>query len=496
MALIDQATAFWRFGDPLSSNKLVDALGRGNDLTPFLRPAPVTLDFRMGSSNNPMQQLFGALAKWGKWNRALTPAEKNALFVGEAWPFVTTASLKDAVAYYLLDEVTGALSYNDATGRGNVLRSAGTPSRTTGPGGANATLFEAGDSLWRPYTSDLQTGNYPWTIAGWVKLSSPIVTAAVRQQIFWGQWQTSGQTSGTNVYFDSTAANLHSFCVDGGFPDYISQGPAVTNTSVLNPSADTWYFILTEYEPMANLLSLTVDNQPASTASLGPIQQPVPVPGRVGYGSHFRLNPPFAFGTQSGWDGPAWTDGSCYAAMRRTADVSFGNDSFTVWGWIKCDETTATQAVIGIFDPNIDAVEWAVQISAGKLFWVIGNGGNGYEFNNATSIDTNWHLFICWYDKANSKICVSLDSAAPAEKVIAITPGAMYGNARLLVGAASRNDTAGEPIGQQFRGTLNAVGIASGVPSATDRAALWNGGAGIALGKPRRGRAGDALPHP
>jgi hypothetical protein len=495
MALVDQATAFWRFGDPLSSNKLVDALGRGNDLTPFLRPAPVTLDFRMGSSNNPMQQLFGALAKWGKWNRALTVAEKAALYGGEAWPFATTASLKDAVAYYLLNEATGTLAYNDATGRGNVLRSAGTPSQTAGPtGGSYATLFEAGDSLWRPYTSDLQTGNYPWTIAGWVKLTGPIVTGAVKQQVFWGQWQTSGQTSGTNVYFDSTTLNEHSFCLDGGFPNYISQGPVITDTNALNPSADTWYCLVSEYDPATNLLSLTVNN--TTTASLGPIQQPVPVPGRVGYGSHFRLNPAFDFGTLSGWDGPAVPDGSCHASMRRTADVSFGNESFTVWRWIKCDETVATQTVIGIFDPNIDAVEWAVQVSAGKLFWVIGNGGNVYEFNNATSIDTNWHLFICWYDKANGKLCVSLDGAAPAEKTIAVTPGAMYGNARLLVGAASRNDASEYSIGQQFRGALNAVGIARGVPSAADRAALWNGGAGIALGKPRRGRAGDVMPHP
>lgn len=85
--IINNATAFWRLGDPVSSNKLVDALGRGNDLTPYLRPRPVTLDFRMGSNNAPTQQLHGSLAKWGKWNRLLTAAEKGALNAKQAWPF-------------------------------------------------------------------------------------------------------------------------------------------------------------------------------------------------------------------------------------------------------------------------------------------------------------------------------------------------------------------------------------------------------------------------
>lgn len=493
MALIDNATAFWPLGDSLSSNKLMDTMGRGNDLTPYLRPAPVTLDFRMGSSNNPAQQLFGALSKWGKWNRLLSSTEKGALYAKQSWPFSATPSLSDAAVYFLLDEPTGSASYADATGRGNTLLSQGTPTQTAGPLASDkGTLFGAGDSLWRPATSDLQTGNHPWTVCGWVKLSSPIPSGELTQQIFWGQWQTHGQTSGTNIYFDQTTTGFATFCVDGGFPNSLAQGPAITNTKFMNPAAETWYFILTEYDPEANALSLSINNQTSLTSSLPLIQQPIPAVGKVGYGSRFFLNEQFNFGANNGWDRPPSPDGSCHAFLDRNSDVSFGNNSFTVWGWFKTKDMLATgsnpQTLVGIFRPSPSAIEWVVQLtrSNGKcyLWWVVGDGGAGYNAVSVEVTNIDWNFFACWYDKSTGSIHLKLNDASPLSSAITVTPGCMYGSARLTLGAASR--TAGD--GQQFEGMLNAIGVARGVPTTSDLSMLWNGGNGILVGQPRHAR--------
>jgi hypothetical protein len=115
MNILDRAVAFWRLGDALSANRR-DSTGRGNDLICDLVPAPSAVSFTMAGNAAGWQILAGRLAKWGKWNRLLTSTEKSALAGGEAWPFSTTTSLRDAKVYYLLDEVSGATTFVDATG--------------------------------------------------------------------------------------------------------------------------------------------------------------------------------------------------------------------------------------------------------------------------------------------------------------------------------------------------------------------------------------------
>jgi hypothetical protein len=488
MSLLENATAFWRLGDPLASNRFIDALGNGNDLYPNLRPTPVQLDFRIGSNNAPTQQTFGALSKWGKWNRILTTIEKAALFSGQAWPFDTTQTLRDAVVFFLLDELTGSGTYADATGRGNTLISQGTPTQTTGPlGGTDkATLFAEGDSLWRSITVDLQTGNFPWTICGWVNLTAPIPTGPLTQQVFWGQWNTNGTTSGTNIYYDPTA-NVETFCVDQGFPDNLGQGPTITNTTLIDPSPNTWYFILAEYDPVSNTLSHTINNDPAKRVNLGPIQQPVAAPGKIGYGSVFQKNPAFSFGTTTGWDAPPTPDGSCHLYMPRNNNVSFGNNPFTVWGWFKSALSQPwapnPQTLIGIFNTGNNSLEWAVQLSGNNLWWVLGNGGDQQQWNNQSIIpdDKNWHLFVCWFDTVTRRLKVVIDNGPETffQLTIPVIPGTMFGSPNLTIGACTRS--IGD-MGQQFTGSLNAIGIARGNPTAGDLSTLWNTGKGIVLG--------------
>ncbi len=506
--LIDNATAFWRLGDSISSNKLVDALGRGNDLTPYLRPAPVTLDFRMGSNNTPTQQhaqqLYGSLAKWGKWNRLLTDPEKSALKGGEAWPFDVTTSLRGAVVYFLLNEASGSSAYADATGRGNTLTSRGATVQTSGPLGTDkATQFTTGVSLSRSCTADLQTGNYAWTICGWVNVQIN-QTGLLPQQIFWGQWDISVTTSGTNAYYVS-GTNLYyepdggTFALDGGCPQQLAQNPAITNITLKPVLIPKWYFVLAEYDPSSNTLSHTINNDSTKRVSLSPIQQPTPVPGKIGNGSKFQLNPQLEFGTRSGWDFPPTVDGSCHAYLQRNSDVSFGNNPFTVWGWFKSanPQPWLPQTLLGLFDPTTGECEWIVQIRDNFLYWSIGNGGIDITSNNIVAVpnDMNWHLFVCWYDKAANKLWAVVDNCMPASVPLTVTPGTLLGNRRFTVGAASRS--AGFN-GQQFQGALNAIGIARGNPTTGpggDLDMLWNGGKGIVLGNSRRRRATDTGPY-
>lgn len=83
------------------------------------------------------QQLFGAIKGWGRWNRLLTAGEKTALAGKEYWPFNTTTTLRDALAYFLLDEAGGSMTYVDSTSRSNDLTATGTTVQVAGPAGTD-----------------------------------------------------------------------------------------------------------------------------------------------------------------------------------------------------------------------------------------------------------------------------------------------------------------------------------------------------------------------
>lgn len=483
--ILSTTRAFYNFGDPFDAAFIRDSSGRGNHLTPYLRINECTIQFRMGRNSatgaNAGQQVYGALKGWGKWDRLLTAAEKSALNGKEYWPFSTTTSLQDAKAYYLLDEAADSATYSDSTAGANHLTKTGTTTRVAGPAGTDfAVELTEGDYLTKASPGvELRSSQKAITIAGWVLLNSK-PAGAFKQQVFWGQLDnTSGQPtrSGFNVYYDPTADR---FCYDqdAGDAALLEQGTFVVENNFGSPATATWYFVLCEYDPVNNQATIAVNN--GTRTILSNTIQPVPAAAKIGLGSTFYLNPAGSFSTRtSGWD-VADPNGNCHLSHAVNSDLGIGNNSKTVWGWFKVNGTTPYQTLAGFFGSGSGGVtDWIVQISAGLLYWVLGDGAN-QVYTTVSVPDTNWHLFVAWFDKATNRIYLDFDHGAA--KSNAAGPASPPGLSGLdFVVAADSSHVGDNTFYHQYDGMLNIWGIADGNPTHGDLDRLWNNGNGWSL---------------
>jgi hypothetical protein len=475
--------AFWSFGNPYTDALFTDKTGRGNDLEPFLRFGQCTTTFRMGRNSAPVfgvanpQQLFGALWGWGVWHRMLTSGEKAALAGGEVWPFTTTPTLQDAKAFFVLSEAGGSITYVDATGRGNDLTATGTTTTTPAPhGGGTAPVFTTGVYLSKVSPGDdLQSGPRNTTICGWARIDDK-PAGTTKQQVFWGNLNNDEDPtpeSGFNVYFDPTS-NRHLVDLNAGDGRVLGQGHAVMANNFGAPALAAWHHIISEFHYDGNASYIAVDN--GTRDSLTDVLQPIPIAAKIGNGSFFKVNPALSFASRiSGWDAPPVVNGNCHVKMLPTADTQIGNNAKTVWGWFRVTTgTVTTQTLAGYFTGTANC-DWLIQVSGNLLYFVFGSAS---KFVTVPFTDTaSGHLVFAWFDKVANKIKINLDNGAQAAEVGTISPALFATHCRF----ASDGRTAG---GHQMEGWLNAWGIADGIPTADDIAALWNAGAGGRLYQP------------
>lgn len=483
MALVDNITAFWNFGDAITSATLVDASGNGQSLTPYLRIGDCTAIFTMGSnaSASPGQFAYASLKGWGVWHRLFTADEKTlAATAGTYYSGFTQAMKDDCKAYYLLDEAGGSSSYADATGRGNTLSVGGSGAtvRVNGPAGVgdNATKLIGTNDLFRNNPGDdLQSKQRTTTIAGWVSLQSK-PSGPNDQQCFWGQLVNSSEIFGKTAYF---APASDRFCSDGDAGDTakLNQGVVTVEASTA-PTLNQWYYLILEYDITANVNTISVDNGTAT--SIGPILQPTVVSGKIGSGSKFYNNPEFTFGPPgvSGWDYSPdhYVVGNGRATVAAAAATQFGSTAKTVWGWYKASDTNTYQTLLGYFSQH--EVDWVVQLFAHELYLVMGHD-QAFVKVAVPHDDNTWHLFTAWRDSGANKIKIRLDNGTTQEATGPTTPQTI--SSPLCVGCDGPTDFF---YTHAYTGALNIVGVATGIPDASDLATLWNGGAGFSLSGP------------
>lgn len=153
---------------------------------------------------------------------------------------------------------------------------------------------------------------------------------------------------------------------------------------------------------------------------------------------------------------------------------SFGNNAKTIFGWFKTTNSATYQTLAGFFSGSgagdASSTDWIVQISGGQLYFVF---GLQQAAANVSMGDTNWHLFVAWFDKNGGTINIDLDHGAVVASVAAPATPQTVANNFILGGDATNDGSA-----HQFLGILDAWGIAIGVPSQADKDFLWNSGNG------------------
>jgi hypothetical protein len=161
----------------------------------------------------------------------------------------------DAIAYYKLDETSGARA--DATGRGNgVSESNGTISSVSGKV-INAAHFVNASQSWltRASTSDLQITTSA-TFAFWMR------SDLSAYYVLMGKWNNPG---GDREYLlDLTAGYLTWYVQKAD-----NSGNVTVQNNFFGPiSSNMWYFIVTYYDAINNLIGISVNGTTFDTVSL------------------------------------------------------------------------------------------------------------------------------------------------------------------------------------------------------------------------------------
>jgi len=477
--ITSNVTAYWKYDESAPAsfavlNTYADSTGRGHTLTvnPDQRAVPSTLPFRLGANSGGVSQnLDGSLANCGKWNRAFTPTELTALAGGEKWPFSTTTSLQDAVAYFLLNEASNSATYADATGRGNTLTRSGTTTQVTGPlGVGNGTQLTPGVFLEaNPPTADLQSGNFTFSVGCWVNLNTK---PSGGQSIIWGQITLSGTPrTGEILYYQGTSDN---FNIDLGNDNGLTANGVLPIGVGTAPATGTWFLIASQFNATTSIMSASVDN--GTTFTFARNVQPGAVAAKIANGAQFVAAPgPYANNGVAAWDVQPVSS----VQAPNSSDLTFGNNSKTAWFWFKSQNTSPTQSIEGFYDQNNTHIDWLVQLAGGNLFFLMGNNAGSFQDCSVPFTDTaSFHLVVVWFDQPAQTLHLNLDhGAASCSHVLSgLTPAAS--SLPFWVGS---NKHSGQPSGaaQQCLCIIDESGIANGAATSTDLDTLWNGGAGI-----------------
>lgn len=403
--------------DEASGLSRQDLTGRGNTLTPSFTPASNTGPITLGAGT-ASQYFAGALARFGKWNRLLTSAEKTTLYnagAGVKWSDISAGSLNDAVLYYNLDEASGDRA--DATSRNvSMTVTGGAPTRVTGPDGTSSAIhFDgASDKIATTDAADFRIGNFDFTMAIWANLDNTDSTETQVVDYF------AGKATGDNVewlfYYPYLTGRSRWQFVLG----YETTDPNLVNIKATNagkPTAATWYFLLVEYDTSTNTISITVNN--TNTDSFSPVAVPdrSTLSGPV-YGSRFVDSGNFDDQTvPSGRVGPK----HCYRASNGSDDLSIGNADATVCGWFKLNSTAHDQQLMGKFNNSGSVMDWLVfwqQNTLSLFFDLSDGGGTNFTVAGISLNDTNLHFFAGRVT-AGSAVSMSLDNGTPDATAIA-----------------------------------------------------------------------------
>lgn len=457
-----------------------DLTGRGNDLTVYpdpntgASPAP----FEVGSTAGS-QTIDAYVAHLGIWARDLTTTEVNALNSGDVCAgspcsYTLTSLNADLKCYYGLGQASGtAVHFLDTSGNSCPdLVGSGATTQQTGPlGGADkATYFTGGVSASTTSLAKLSCGSGACSMAISANLKS---LAAGTQEIIVGQNDivSSPAETGPVIYYQGQGAAQHSWNYDHGNGVDLFRNGVVINRALGAPVANQWYSLVSTYGT-DGLQKLYVDG----SANVSTFDRNSYIPPQFG------LAVPLSFpGTNAyqGWDCGGDCTGTLGVGLTGASsnDLGLGGDS-TFAGWIQANSTTPTQVIAA--RANSANPNFQVSLSGGTLTFKVGDSTTS-DSVTATLPDSLWHLIVMSYDASGvlgtaNNLYVWVDNVLAASKVTSVAP--TRGGLPLFVGGTQTGSNV-HSVASPLLGNVSRFMFATGVPSAADLNALWNGGLGI-----------------
>lgn len=170
---------------------------------------------------------------------------------------------------------------------------------------------------------------------------------------------------------------------------------------------------------------------------------------------------------------------SQYFSRASESALQTGDIDFAIAAWVYLNSADAGQLIVAKGPVSLGREEFSIQLSGSKTFvFEIGNAAGQYDSIAASSFgalsSTGWHLIVAYHNATESKIGISVDGILD-EKTTARNPGT--NSDALVVGQQSPSVLAG----YYANGGIGPVMFwKNRTLDATARAALYNGGAGLA----------------
>jgi hypothetical protein len=178
-----------------------------------------------------------------------------------------------------------------------------------------------------------------------------------------------------------------------------------------------------------------------------------------------------------------------YLYVASNASLLVGDIDFSGWAWVYLDTSPTVGQVFGIMGkylPTGNQRAWAVTlvVSGGNVTWRLSISPNGatvaqlLETTHTNPSTGAWHFVVWWHDSVNNTINIQVDGGTVDS--LAHTTGVHTddGTANFEIGRFGQG-------GNHFDGRIDAVGFGKFVPTAAQRAILYNAGAGIEFVAPR-----------
>lgn len=169
---------------------------------------------------------------------------------------------------------------------------------------------------------------------------------------------------------------------------------------------------------------------------------------------------------------------SQYLTRADESDLSFGDEDFTISGWIYFDTLTANRALVGKYYTTSPNREYLIYYdsSVAEIYFTVSNNGTATT-SIASKTDVGheaiavgrWYFVTAWHDSAANVIGLQINEKSSTK---AHTTGCYNGIADFNIGAYDNGASA------RHDGKIQRVGLWRRVLTSTERGLLYNLGAG------------------
>ncbi|MCK5021433.1 MAG: LamG domain-containing protein [Candidatus Peribacteraceae bacterium] len=172
-------------------------------------------------------------------------------------------------------------------------------------------------------------------------------------------------------------------------------------------------------------------------------------------------------------------DNSEYLSHADNADLSFGDEDFTIGTWVKLETVGVDRPIVTKYDTGLNNREYSLlyQHSSTRFGFWISNNGTDWITELADELGApdagTWYFIVAWHDSVANTLNIQVNNGTPDSQ--AYSNGCNDNVTGFKIGGGTYNGSASG----YCDGLIDEVGVWNRVLTSDERTALYNGGAGV-----------------